>query len=158
MKADCSTSSASAREPSIRTANRVHVSRYRWDNTPNDSTSPPSTSAISWASDPSLIDRRLRAATPGSQSRIIGGSRQPQRSNAGGGSTILPPSLNAALAGSLLWGCQRQNDRHAVDAGSIQRPVIARLEIQRSGIARGRGSGDQAVSYTHLTLPTIYSV
>ena len=149
MKASCSTSSASVREPSIRTANRVQVSRYRWNNSPNDSTSPPRTSAISWASDRSFIEERLMMPPRGHNPCAWRRSSYPVKSLPRMQRARIYPGPSSAERRTrqrrslVLWGGQRQNDREAVVAGGVQRPAVKRLEEQRGRAARGRSTRDE---------------
>ena len=47
---------------------------------------------------------------------------------------------------------------HPVPTGATQKKVEDRLAALEKAVKSSSGGGGSAVSYTHLTLPTIYSV
>ena len=65
-------------------------------------------------------------------------------------------TLGTHLAMDLI--ARYQNAGFEAVADGVMAFFDRRTDLQRPGVAFGFGGGEEPVSYTHLTLPTIYSV
>eukprot|EP00969_Alexandrium_andersonii_P055752 2457360-Alexandrium_andersonii.AAC.1 len=64
--------------------------------------------------------------------------------------------MSASLVGSEM--CIRDRSPPCAWAATARWPSPAQLQLGKASLWEGAGGGATAVSYTHLTLPTICSV